>query len=145
MVKRFLGIGAIALMAFAVLAPLASADSEIGHAIDFMGGQGGSINFTLGNGNSLSVTGAPLATIEQLPSNEFFGIVGGALNFTTGPCETGCTKFNKGSGTSTLFFDDGGSFTITGAIPSLGISSPTTLVQGFFDSFLMRSTKPTPA
>jgi hypothetical protein len=134
MVKKLLGIGAIALIAFAVLAPLANADSEIGKQIDFMGGQGGSINFTLGMGNSLSVMGAPLATIEQLPSNEFFGIVGGALNFTTGPCETGCT--NKGSGTSTLFFDDGGSFTITGAIPTLGINSIITLVQGSFDSFL---------
>jgi hypothetical protein len=134
MLKKLLGIGAIALMAFAVLALRASADSEIGTRIDFSGGQGGSVNFTMGLGNSLSVMGAPLATIEQLPSNEFFGIVGGALNFTTGPCESGCTLFNKGS--STLFFDDGGTFSITGEIPSLGINSIVTLVQGNFNSFL---------
>jgi hypothetical protein len=135
MFKTLLGIGAIAVMGFVVLASAASADS-IGKQIDFAGGQGGSINFTLGMGNVFSVTGAPLAIIEQLPSNKFFGIVGGALNFTTGPCETGCTTVNKGSGTSTLFFDDGGSFTITGEVPSLGINSVTTLVQGTFDSFL---------
>jgi hypothetical protein len=134
MVKKLLCRGAIALTALAVLAPLANADSEIGKQIDFRGGNGGSVNFVMGMGNSLSVMGAPLATIEQLPSNEFFGIVGGALNFTTGPCESGCTTFNKG--TSTLFFDDGGTFTITGEIPSLGINSFTTLIQGSFNSFL---------
>lgn len=136
MFKKFSGMGAIALMAFAVLAPLASADSELGKRIDFTGGMGGSVNFAMGMGNSFSVLGAPLTAIEQFPSNEFFGIVSGALNLTTGPCETGCTTFNKGSGTSTLFFDDGGSFTITGEVPSLGINSVTTLLQGTLDSFL---------
>jgi hypothetical protein len=136
MVKKLMGIGAIAVMAFAVLAPLASADSELGKRIDFRGGMGGTVSFTMGMGNSFSVLGAPLTAIEQFPSNEFFSIVSGALNLTTGPCELGCTTFNKGSGTSTLFFDDGGSFTITGEVPSLGINSVTTLVQGTFDSFL---------
>jgi len=135
MVKKLLGIGAMILVAFAVLAPRVSADSELGRQIDFMGGMGGSANFAMGMGNSFSVIGAPLAFIEQLPSNEFFGIVGGTLNFTTGPCESGCTTVNQGTGTSTLFFDDGGSFTITGEVPSLGINSVTTLVLGNFDSF----------
>jgi hypothetical protein len=136
MVKKLMGIGAIALTALAVLAPLASADSELGKRIDFKGGMGGTVSFNMGMGNSFSVLGAPLTAIEQFPSNEFFGIVSGTLNLTTGPCELGCTTFNKGSGTSTLFFDDGGSFTISGEVPSLGINSVTTLLQGTFDSFL---------
>jgi hypothetical protein len=137
MVKRLLGIGAIALMAFVMLAPLASADNLLiaqGRQIDFQGGAGGSVSYTLGNGNSLFVTGAPISNLTQFPSFMNFPVVGGLLNLTTGACETGCTKFNKGSGTSTLFFDDGGSLSIVGEIPSIGINSPTTLITGFFDS-----------
>jgi hypothetical protein len=137
MVKRVLGIGAIALMAFVVLGPLASADNLLiaqGRQIDFTGGKGGSMSFALGMGNSLNVTGAPINGVTQFPSFDFFPIVGGLLNLSTGPCETGCTKFNNKSGTSTLFFDDGGSLSIVGEIPSIGINSSTTLIKGFFDS-----------
>jgi len=137
MIKRLLGVGAVALLAFAVLAPLASADDLLiaqGRQIDFSGGKGGSMNFTLGNGNALTVTGAPISSLVQFPSFLNFPVVGGLLNMSTGPCESGCTKFNNKSGTSTLFFDDGGSLSIVGEIPSIGINSPTTLITAFFDS-----------
>jgi hypothetical protein len=137
MVKRLLGFGAIALMAFMVLAPMVSADNLLiaqGRQIDFSGGAGGSVSYKLGNGNSLFVTGAPISNLQQFPSFLNFPVVGGLLNLTTGACESGCTKFNKGSGTSTLFFDDGGSLSIVGEIPSIGINTMTTLITGFFDS-----------
>ena len=135
MVKKLLGVGAVALIAFAVLAPLASADSLIvqGRQIDFSGGAGGAVSFALGNGNSLFVTGAPISSLVQFPSFMNFPVVGGLLNLTTGGCETGCTKVSK-AGTSTLFFVDGGSLSIVGEIPSIGINSPTTLITAFFDS-----------
>jgi hypothetical protein len=139
MVKRLLGMGAIALMAFVMLAPLASADNLLiaqGREIDFMGGKGGSMSFALGLGNSLNVTGAPINNLVQFPSFMSFPVVGGLMNLSTGPCETGCTKVSK-SGTSTLFFDDGGSLSIVGEIPSIGINSPSTLISGFFDSNLI--------
>jgi PEP-CTERM motif len=137
MVKRLLGIGAIALLTFVILAPQASADDLLiaqGRQIDFMGGAGGTVSFKLGLGNSLNVTGAPINNLVQFPSFLNFPVVGGLLNLSTGPCESGCTKFNKGSGTSTLFFDDGGSLSIVGEIPSIGINTMTTLITGFFDS-----------
>jgi hypothetical protein len=124
-------------MAFVMLAPMASADDLLiaqGRQIDFSGGSGGSMNFTLGMGNSLTVTGAPITNLVQFPSFLNFPVVGGLLNLSTGACESGCTKFNKGSGTSTLFFDDGGSLSIVGEIPSIGIKTPTTLITAFFDS-----------
>src|SRR4029077_2544661 len=137
MIKRLLGVAAVALMAFAILAPLASADNLLiaqGRQIDFSGGSGGAVSFALGMGNSLFVTGAPISNLVQFPSFLNFPVVGGLLNMTTGACESGCTKFNNKSGTSTLFFDDGGSLSIVGEIPSIGINSPTTLITGFFDS-----------
>jgi hypothetical protein len=137
MTKRVAILGAIVLMAFAVLAPLASADGLLiaqGKQIDFTGGKGGVMSFQLGMGNSLSVNSAPIGNLVQFPSFFNFPIIGGFLNLTTGACESGCTKFNNGSGTSTLFFDDGGSLSIFGEIPSIGINSVTQLITGTFDS-----------
>src|SRR4029077_808206 len=136
MVKKLLGIGAIALLTLVILAPQASADNLLiaqGRQIDFSGGAGGSVNFKLGLGNSLNVTGAPITSLVQFPSFLNFPVVGGLLNMSTGACESGCTKVSK-AGTSTLFFDDGGSLSIVGEIPSIGINTMTTLVTGFFDS-----------
>jgi hypothetical protein len=135
MTKRVAVVGAIVLMAFAVLAPLASADNIVqGKQIDFTGGKGGAMSFQLGMGNTLSVNNAPIGNLIQFPSFLNFPVVGGFLNLTTGACESGCTKFNNGSGTSTLFFDDGGALTIFGEIPSIGINTVTPLITGIFNS-----------
>jgi hypothetical protein len=91
MTKRVAILGAIVLMAFAVLAPLASADGLLiaqGKQIDFTGGKGGVMSFQLGMGNSLSVNSAPIGNLVQFPSFFNFPIIGGFLNLTTGACES---------------------------------------------------------
>ncbi len=102
-----------------VMAPPAVADS-----IDFMGGTGGSVNFTYALGSTFSLTGAPLnlfflgSSLSPIPINS------GALSFVTGPA-------TSISGT-TITFGPGGNLTVTGGV--YGLPSTTPLVTGQFQS-----------
>ena len=146
MTKRPLETAVTALIALVLLAVPAKAGSIIpsGQAIDFSsttfpGGinhPGGSLSFTQGIGNALSVLNAPM---EQLigghgpsPTGRY-GIQGGFLDFLTGGCYSGCTKIVNGQQGPN--FSNGGSLVISGAIPSLGISSSTDLIKGTFFNF----------
>lgn len=131
-------IGVLSLIAITFLAGSASATS-LGTSMDFAGGTGGTVSYTSGLGNSLTVTNAPIATVEQFPSSTLFAIVGGLLNVITGGCQKGCT-INPTTHNSNPSFADGGSVTITGSVPSLPGDPTGTLISGFWDSTLTEPT-----
>jgi len=146
MMKRPLGTAVIALIALVLLAAPAKAGSIIpsGQAIDFtsqsypgaINHPGGSLSFTQGIGNPLSVLNAPMETLlgGHGPSlTGRYGIQGGFLDFLTGGCYSGCTKIVNGQEGPN--FSNGGSLVISGAIPSLGINSSTNLIKGTFFNF----------
>lgn len=136
--KMILAIGVGTLIALTLLAGSAAA-TPVGTSMDFAGGSGGTVSYTSGLGNSLSVTGAPIATVQQFPSSTFYAIVGGLLDLTTGGCVKGCT-INPTTHNSNPFFANGGSISITGSLPSLPGDPSGTLISGFWDSTLTEPT-----
>jgi len=123
----------IALTAMFVALTLSANANSLppGLEMDFAGGSGGNVNFNPAVGNVFTVSDAPISSVEQFPSNKFFGITGGYLDLVTGGCMTGCQYFQKGQ-QETAFFQDGGDITLFGALPEFGISM-TKLFEGTFD------------
>ena len=117
------------------LATPAGASSIQPSTIDFTGGTGGLVTYTPGVGNALDITNAPISLVSGFWNSAKYSIVGGILDLVTGGCEIGCT-INMKTGTSGNQFADGGLIEIIGAIPALGISPGTVLLEGFFDSTL---------
>jgi len=120
-----------ALLVLGLNAP-ASADYEIVYGRNTADGSianSGSITYN-GTGGPLVGTNIQYDTITgvETPANQgsTLAITGGKLNFTTG---------NFASSTSTTWtFAAGGTITITGAVPSLGINSASTvLLSGYFN------------
>lgn len=136
MVRRLLGAGAMALV-FLSLVSLASANIIPGRQIDFSSGteSGGLVDYTPAVGNTLSITGAPVAFVQQFPSFLKFPIVGGYLDLVTGTCVTGC-KINPKSQTTLSFFADGGLIEIFGSIPSLAGDPNGLLFEGTFNHLM---------
>ena len=133
--KTMLAVGVVTLIALTVLAGTAGA-IPVATGVDFSGGSGGTLSYTSGLGNALSVTGATIDSVKQRPSNNSFAIVGGLLNLITGGCATGCS-INLGTGNSNPHFADGGSISISGSIPSLSGDPSGTLISGTWDSTLV--------
>lgn len=136
MVRRLLGAGAMALV-FLSLASLAGANIVPGRQIDFSSGTevGGLVDYTPAVGNTLSITNAPVAFVEQFPSFLKFPIEGGYLDLVTGGCVTGC-KINPKTQTTLSFFADGGLIEIFGSIPSLAGQPNGLLFEGVFNQFM---------
>lgn len=135
--KILLAIGVVTLVALTLLAGSAAANPlPVATGVDFAGGSGGTLSYTSGLGNALSVTGATIDTIKQRPSNDSFAIVGGLLDLITGGCATGCS-INPTTLNSNPHFADGGSISITGSIPSLTGDPSGTLISGTWDSTLL--------
>jgi PEP-CTERM motif len=111
---------------FLLLVPRsARADGILQFRFDFSG-TGGTMTFTEGSGNSLTITGAPIITIEALSSTASLTVMGGLLNLSTGACSSNCT-----SPSPFVFFSNGGTFSITGQLPGFGNE---TLISGFFST-----------
>ncbi len=124
------------LVLIAALAPFAAANSlPPGREMDFTANHhaGGSVAYQPGMGDKFSVTGAPITSVQQFPSNTSFPIVGGYLDLITGGCVKGCT-FNSKAQTQTSFFADGGLIQIFGSLPELAGDPHGLLFQGVFDS-----------
>ena len=150
MVRKIVGLGAVALLAVAFVAVSAKAGSVLPKApnLDFSSqttGQGGSqhsggyVGFSPGVGHDLSITGAPIFQLQEPAGHQTSGcpagrcaVTDGSLNIFTGGCMMGCSGLVGGS-ENAFFSGQGSSVTITGAIPGLGISSDSTkLLQGYF-------------
>ena len=124
----------VALVACLALAAPVWAGTFQFHGNDFMGQ--GTLSFTPGAGHTLSI-GAGGGGNGALVTDFFntagicagdCGIVGGYLTLTTG----GETGGMSGGGTFNYSFGNGGTITIIGAIPFLGINAPTTLLTANF-------------
>src|SRR5690349_19204810 len=127
--KILLAIGVVTLVAVTLLAGSASANPlPVATGVDFFGGSGGTLSYTSGLGDALSVSGATIDTVKQRPSSTPFAIVGGLLDLITGGCATGCT-INPTTNDSNPHFSDGGSISITGSIPSLPGDPSGTLIS----------------
>jgi PEP-CTERM motif len=104
------------------LAPRSARADAFQFRLDYSG-SGGTVSFTQGLGNSLTITGAPIITVEALPSDDTLSILNGLLTLTTGGCLTNCT-----SPQNSAFFtsSNSGTFTISGQLPN-EVSSETLL------------------
>jgi hypothetical protein len=90
------------------------------------------LSFTPGTDATLSVSDAPLTDVfsTALGVGSADALVNGLLNFTTGTLVSGSSD---PFGDYAADFGAGGSFSITGAIPTLGILDPSTvLLSGAF-------------
>ena len=118
MSKRILWVTLIT-MVLVGLTGLAQADAMLPTAVaaDFSSGNltGGSVSYLPAIGNSFTVMGAPIATVQQFPSDQFFPLFGAYINLQTGGCFQGCF-YNSGSGTTNSFFNDGGNLQLWGAL-----------------------------
>jgi len=130
MLKQTLWVTLIA-MVLVGLTGLAQAGAMLPTAVgaDFSSGNltGGSVSYLPALGNTFNVMGAPIATVEQFPSDQFFPLYGAYINLQTGGCFLGCF-FNSGSGTTHSSFNDGGDLQLWGALsqgqnPSLLLDS----------------------
>lgn len=132
--KYFLWVGLVTFSLSLLLVPAQANPLPPGIEMDFASGglHGGSINYTPALGAQFSVTGAPIATVEQFPSHQFFPITGGSLDLITGGCFKGCS-FNPKTQTTNSFFDDGGLIQIFGDLPELPGDPHGLLLQGTFD------------
>jgi len=101
---------------------------------------GGSVQFTRGFGNVLTISNAPIYELRAPagshgPSKSgLYAVTGGELNITTGPCITFCTGMNGNGFQGANFSGTGSSLTLTGEIAGLGMSHPELLIAGFFSS-----------
>jgi hypothetical protein len=138
-----------AIIAIVLIAIPANAGSvkPKGPAIDFSSSglgnvqhTGGSIEFTKGFGNVLTVINAPIYELHTPSghhgpsSSGLYAVVDGELNFTTGPCIAFCNGINGNGFQGANFSGAGSSLTLTGEIAGLGINSPELLIAGFFSS-----------
>lgn len=118
MSKRILWVTLITLVLVG-LTGLAQADALLprGVGADFSSGNltGGSVVYIPAPGNSFDVMGAPIATVEQFPSDQFFPLFGAYIDLQTGGCFAGCF-YNVGSGTTHSSFNDGGELQLWGAL-----------------------------
>jgi len=139
----------VAIIGIALVAIPANAGSikPKGSAIDFSSSgpgnlqhTGGSIQFTEGFGNVLTITNAPIYELHAPagshgPSkNGLYAVTSGELNVTTGPCISFCNGINGNGYQGANFSGTGSSLTLTGEIASLGIGSPELLIAGFFSN-----------
>lgn len=134
MVKYILWVGLVTLSLSLLLAPAQANPLPPGVEMDFASGglHGGTVSYTPGLGNQFSVTGAPIGTVQQFPSGQFFPITNGYLDLVTGTCFKGCS-YNSKSQTTNSFFNDGGLVQIFGSLPELPGDPNGLLVSGFFD------------
>lgn len=135
MLKHFLWAGLLAVTLSLLVGPAQANSLPPGIQMDFASGRnnpGGEIDYTPALGNSFSVTNAPIATVQQFPSDQFFPITGGFLDLVTGGCVKGCT-FNPKSETTFSQFADGGQLQIFGSLPELPGDPHGLLIQGTFD------------
>jgi hypothetical protein len=101
---------------------------------------GGSVEFTRGFGNVLTISNAPIYELfapagSQGPSkNGLYAITGGEMNVRTGPCIAYCMGMNGNGYQGANFSGVGSSLTITGEIAGLGIDRPELLIAGFFSN-----------
>jgi hypothetical protein len=113
------------LFAIAVLVGLSLLGTASAGTVTFDGvNEAKPYSYTIGN--TFSVTGLSLQTLF-LGSNDY-AITGGMLDVSSGAF-VGTASL----GTTTLVgFNPGGGITITGAVPYLGVTSPTVLLSGTF-------------
>lgn len=130
MLRNTLEVGAAILV---ILVGCASCKSIPASQMDFSGGAGGSISFTLGLGNALDITHAPITQVTQYPTFSKYAISSGYVNIGTGPCIVGCAMNSK-TKTSLDLFADGGTVEIFGSLPELPGDPTGLLVKGTFDS-----------
>ncbi len=149
MVRKIVGLGAVALLAIVFMAASAKAGSVLPKApnLDFSsqttgtGGKqhsGGYVGFYPGVGHDLSITGAPIFQLQEPAGHQTSGcpagrcsVTDGALNIFTGGCMMGC-KGPVGGSETAFFSGQGSSLSITGEIPGLGINTDTSLLKGYF-------------
>jgi hypothetical protein len=140
----------VAVISIAMVATPANAGSIMpkGSAIDFSSVSGpgnvqhpgGSVQFTRGFGNVLTISNAPIYELlapagSHGPSkNGLYAVTGGELNITTGPCIAFCTGMNGNGFQGANFSGAGSSLTITGGIAGLGINRPELLIAGYFSN-----------
>ena len=104
--------------------------------IDFGGGTGGSFSFKSGLGHTFQITNVPIACVSNetagtcLPDSGKYELLSDShMSFKTG----GETSSTTGPFPDTWDFAAGGSLTITGGVPSLGITNDNTvLLSGTF-------------
>src|SRR5579884_1092920 len=123
------------ILSVALVVPANATPLPPGIEMDFSSGlnnPGGSIHYAPAPGAVFSVTGAPIATVQQFPSFQFFGIQNGTLDFMTGTCFGGCS-YNPKNGITHSSFNDGGLFQIFGSLPELPGDPNGLLISGFFD------------
>jgi hypothetical protein len=124
----------VALVAITLAQSALSNTLPLGRELDFSSNRpGGSVSYQPGLGNQLSITGAPILSVEQFPGFQSFPIVGGYLDLVTGGCVSGCS-FNSKAQTQTSFFADGGLIQIFGNLPGLPGDPHGLLFQGVFNS-----------
>lgn len=134
MCRRLAEFACVLFTAVSLLASPANAKS-IG-SLDFWGTAGGTASYTAGVGNSFSLQDAPITSVEG-NSHSSLNIIDGLMSFQTGPCESPCTtRYYKAGGYYGTYatFGKGGSLTIYGEIPSLGITTETLLIDAMFDN-----------
>jgi hypothetical protein len=101
---------------------------------------GGSVQFTRGFGNVLTISNAPIyeflapAGSHGPSKNGLYAVTGGEMNVRTGPCIAFCTGMNGNGFQGANFSGTGSSLTLTGEIAGLGMSHPELLIAGLFSS-----------
>jgi hypothetical protein len=117
------------LVAATLCGPVAGAEAH-SVTLDVVGLSGGTITYD-GTGTPLIANDLPINMLFGIPTGApILTVTGGLLDFSTGP-QVGSN--NPAGPSFQLTFGEGGSFIITGGIPSLGITDDNTLlVQGSF-------------
>jgi hypothetical protein len=102
----------------------------LANTIDFSGENGGTVSYA-GGSSGLVGAGLPISSVFGTPpgSGSSIGVVGGSMSFATGGWTGG---MNLGGGQFLSFFSPGGSILITGTVPTAGITTSSTLLQGTF-------------
>jgi hypothetical protein len=115
-------------MAMAVIA--LAAGPALANTIDFSGENGGTVSYA-GGTSALIGAGLPISSVFGTPpgSGSSIDVLGGSMSFSTGNWTGG---MNLGGGQFLSFYSPGGSILITGTIPTAGITTTSTLLQGTF-------------
>lgn len=111
-------------------------------SIDFLGGSGGTMAFTPGTGNTLTISGVPmdLVFLSSVGLGGAAVITDGSLALTSGGADAGGTLSTTTVGTfeTTSYsgtFGGGGTLEIIGGIADFGIASGTSLLSAVFADF----------